>query len=161
MFDTPKGAWTILPSAFRLEGDRYVGELDRYSVECFLRRFQFDYRVMSHLRSVLSPTDPVGRLTDDEVIDIIAMRLASRDLVFREGNIRRTPGSTSRKSQEVEPEPAPAGAPLSPGPKAVEPDPNTFDGDHDGQAQAGGLQTGSALGLPVCAVCQKQAQGAA
>jgi hypothetical protein len=88
MFDAPKGPWEIVPFAFSSADDRHIDELDREGVESFLRQFKSDYGVMSHLRAVLAPTDPVGRLTDDQVIVTVAWRLATHDLLFR-GTIRR------------------------------------------------------------------------
>lgn len=76
------------------ETDAYVDIPDRASVEGFLRGFTFDYTTMSHLRSVLSPTDPVSRYSDDEVIRVIASRLVSRQLVLRKRAWRWGGGSS-------------------------------------------------------------------
>jgi hypothetical protein len=83
MSDQPKGPWEIVPFARRSAAYQYIDELDLYDFETFLRQFKFDYRVISHLRKVLALTDPVPRLTDDQVIDIVARRLVIRDLVLK------------------------------------------------------------------------------
>jgi hypothetical protein len=88
MFDSPKGPWEIVPFARSSTADQYVAELDRPEVERFLRQFKADYSVMSRLRGLLAPTDPVSRFTDDQVIKIIAWRLATRELWFRK-TVRR------------------------------------------------------------------------
>lgn len=156
MFDTPDGTWAVLPSAFRSASDQDIRELDRYSVESFLRRFKSDYPIMAHLREVLAPTDPVYRLTDDQVINIVARRLASRELVFREISVRPgISGSGGGQSKPAEPAQAPAPAPSSPASKAVEPEPATFASNHDGTAQAAVLETGAALAVPFLEECNQ------
>jgi hypothetical protein len=157
MFDTPDGTWAVLPSAFRSASDQDIREVDRYSVESFLRRFKSDYGIMSHLREVLAPTDPVYRLTDDQVINIVSRRLASRELVLRETSVS-TPGisgSGGGQSKPAEPAQASAPAPSRPASKAVEPEPATFSSNHDGTAQAAVLETGAAQAVPFLEECNQ------
>lgn len=90
MFDPPKGPWEIVPFARCSKADRYIDILDRTDVEWFLRQYKFDYRIMLHLRELLAPTDPVHRLNDDQVIEIVTWRLATRELVLRQRVWRRS-----------------------------------------------------------------------
>jgi hypothetical protein len=90
MFDPPKGKWQILPSWRATPKDRRFGLLDRTPLEDFLRQYRFDYRIMSALRDLLTATDPVSRLEDDEVIELIAWRLATKELVIRQPDVQET-----------------------------------------------------------------------
>ena len=80
MIDVPEGSWEIVHWSV---AEASVDIPDRASAEEFLRRFKSDYMIMRHLRSVLAPTDPVSRYSDDTVIDVIAARLVSGQLVLR------------------------------------------------------------------------------
>jgi hypothetical protein len=156
VFDQPQGYWEIVPFASSLPSDQYVHILDRWSVEAFLRQFKFDYAIMSHMRAVLSSTDPVSRLTDDEVITTILARLVSGELLFRRKRWRRT--STYGGPRQEQAKPA-AEVPLSaaaPAHREVESEPNTFSLNHDVQAQTAALEAAASLGIPFCKECEKQ-----
>ncbi|HTX38154.1 MAG TPA: hypothetical protein VME43_24155 [Bryobacteraceae bacterium] len=84
MITPPRDPWLILPSWRSVTSDRRFQVYDRIDLEAFLRLFKFDYRLISGWRDLLAPTDPVGRFTDDDVIETIAWRLSTRELVIRE-----------------------------------------------------------------------------
>lgn len=124
MFKPPEGHWQIVP-AFRCpKGDHNIQMLDRWDVEWFLRGFLADFRVMENLRILLAGTDPVYRMTDDEVVETISWRLATRELVFCTDQRRAEApasgggggdgGDDQKKDQPAaEPAPATAAAPES------------------------------------------------
>jgi len=166
MFEPPKGKWEVVPFARSSATDAYIEELDRTTVEWFLRQFKSNYGIMSHLRDVLAPTDPVSRLTDDQVIKTVAWRLATRDLMFRRWAWRLrevAPSSGEGSADNDAPDYAGAAVPAAaprPSQQAEEPDPNTFGDGHDAQAQAAGLQAAAAAGVPFCEECQKRGKAA-
>ncbi|HTX39057.1 MAG TPA: hypothetical protein VME43_28730 [Bryobacteraceae bacterium] len=94
MFDPPKGRWEILASWRATPKDRRFDLLDRTPLEEFLRLYRFDLRIMSEMRQILTSTDPVSRFTDDEVIDTIAWRLATKELVIRQPDFQVTSPSS-------------------------------------------------------------------
>jgi hypothetical protein len=158
MFDPPKGRWEILPVARGTPQDRRFELLDRTDLEQFLRQYLFDYGVMLDLRQLLALSDPVSRFTDDEVIDTIAWRLATKELVIRQADRKVTtpsPGSGDG-DEDAKPTPAPSlpDAPASAAPPAEEPEPSTFGPGTDGQAQAAALTAAAAQGSPFCQQCQ-------
>jgi hypothetical protein len=157
MFDPPKEPWEILPAWQSWPKDRWFDVPDRPDLDGFLRQYKFDSRVMSNLRAVLAATDPVSRFDDDEVIETIAWRLATRELVLRQDFRRgstRDPGGGDNKDQP-KPQPAPPAGPSAPAPPAEAPEPNTFGANHDAQAQAGALAGAAKQGAPFCAACEK------
>ncbi len=158
MFDTPKGHWEILPVSRATAKDRRFDLLDRPDLECFLRGSLFDYRIMVTLRQLLAPTDPVSRFTDDEVVDTIAWRLATKELVIRQADWKGTSppsgGGGGDDDAQVKPAQDLPDAPSTP-PPAVELDPNTFGSNLDAQAQAGALAAAAAAGAPFCQQCEK------
>ncbi len=81
MFKRPDGPWRIVPFAESVSTDLTVDFLDRWAVEQFLSEHKSSYGVMSHLREVLAPTDPVSRFSDDEVVSLITSRLTTRDIM--------------------------------------------------------------------------------
>ena len=83
LFDLAPGSWEIIPSARISADDASIAAPDHGAAEGFLRQFLGDFMIMSRLREVLALTDPVFLLTDDSVIDILAWRLASRELVVK------------------------------------------------------------------------------
>jgi len=149
MFDPPKWSWKVLPTIDKLPTDEFVDYLDRTPVEWFLRRFRYDFRVMLHLREVLAHTDPVGRFTDDEVIETIAWKLASHELVLRRKFLRIYEAPSPEEDEDGD-SPALEGSQS----KAEGPDPDTFPGEHD--AQAGCLRAAAQSGAAFCQQCEQR-----
>jgi hypothetical protein len=115
MFDPPRDPWEILPAWRASLQDRRYDFLDRAELEAFLRRFLFDYRIMSDLRQLLTSTDPASRFTDDEVVETIAWKLATKELVIRDSEKKTTApasdgGGDQKDAQAKKPQPVPAGA---------------------------------------------------
>jgi hypothetical protein len=156
MFDSPKEPWEILPAWQSWPKDRWFDVPDRPDLDDFLRQYKFDCRVMSNLREVLSATDPVSLFDDDEVIETVAWKLATRELVLRQDFRRgsRDPGGGDNKDQP-KPQPAPPSGPAAKAPPAEAPEPPTFGANHDAQAQAGALGGAAKQGAPFCAACEK------
>jgi len=157
MFDKPDGPWEIVPFARSIPTDEYVDRLDRWPLDQFLRPLKSDYMMMMRLRGLLSQSFPVGRCTNDEVIDIIVSRLVSHDLLIRkrpEEKIDSDGGGGSNASAGA----SASSSPSVPAPKAKEPEPNTFSGNHDGNAQASSLGAAAASGVPLVEECQSQGQ---
>jgi len=84
MFQPPKGGWEIIPAWQSTTKDQRFDVTDRASLEDFLHRHKSDFGVMQELRHLLAATDPVGGFTDDQVIETIAWRVATRVLLMRE-----------------------------------------------------------------------------
>ncbi|HUB80299.1 MAG TPA: hypothetical protein VMB03_15960 [Bryobacteraceae bacterium] len=83
MFEPPEGSWEIIPFAQCAEKDRFIDFLERPELVRFLRRFKSDRRVMAHLRSVLTPRYQISLFENDEVIELIAWKVATRQLALR------------------------------------------------------------------------------
>ncbi len=114
----PKDPWEILPAWRATPQDRRFDVLDRADLDDFLRHHKFDHGLMMRLRDLLATTDPVGRFTDDQVIDAIAWKLATRELVIREPRKGATGpaasggggGQNQAKADAADQTPAPARA---------------------------------------------------
>jgi len=189
MFDPPKGTWQILPAwqAFALSRSgsssssgsakspsasgaassstppkpkiAHFDTPDRQDLENFLRRFLFDYRIMNHLREALSLVDPVSRLTDHEVVETVAAKLASRELIMKVNPVPKSdtspPGSTPSSGQG-----APSDSDSAPSAASGSSDdegPNTFGSDNDAQSQAQALADAASQGTPFCQQCNSPA----
>ncbi len=158
MIVPPKDPWEILPAWQSTPNDRRFDLTDRTDIEDFLRPFKFDLRLITRMRDLLAPTDPVGRFTDDEVIETIAWRLSTRELVLREPRKGTTgPASGGGGSEQGAPQPEIDAAPAAAAPSSDEPDPDTL-GDSDAQAQAAALTAASAQGSPLVQQCQPPKQ---
>jgi hypothetical protein len=83
MLDLPEGIWEIVPFERHKAADKYVESLDRAEAEDFLRQYKSDSTILLDLRELLGRIEPVYRMTDDQVIDQIASRLASRQMLLR------------------------------------------------------------------------------
>ena len=83
MFEPPEGPWEIIPFARSSESDQYIDFLERPAFVHFLRQFKSDRRVMAHLRGVLTPPYPISLFEDDEVIELIAWKVAVHQLAIR------------------------------------------------------------------------------
>jgi hypothetical protein len=160
MFKPPRGSWEIVPFASCSDADGVIDVLDQGVVEAFLRQYKPDLAMMSHMRDVLTLTDSVSRFSDDEVIATVVWRLAARQLRFRKFFFRPRKEMPAEETSQPPSEDPTSGAGLT-SPKGEEPEPNTFAGDHDGQAQAAALRTAAAAGVPFCEECEKQRQAAA
>ncbi len=84
MIAPPKDPWEILPAWQSTLKDRRFSILDRTDIEDFLRHHKFEHGLMTRLRDLLAAMEPVGRFTDDQVIEAVAWKLATRELVLRE-----------------------------------------------------------------------------
>jgi hypothetical protein len=160
MFKPPRGSWQIVPFATCADADGVIDVLDQSVVETFLRQYKPDLAMMSHMRDVLTLTDPVSLFSDDEVVRTVAWRLAARQLRFRRFFWRPRVEAPAQETPQPPSEDPTGGAGLT-APAGEEPDPNTFGGDHDGQAQAAALRAAAADGTPFCEECEKQRQAAA
>jgi len=152
--DPPKGRWQIVPSWRSAFTDRRFGPHERTELEDFLRPFKPDLAVMSHLRDVLNSTDPVGRFTDDEVVETVAWRLSTKELVLRQSPIRMVPDAGGGGSSDQQAAQPPAETSQASPAVPDEPDPDTFGGDSDQQAQASALGAAAGQGSPFCEQCQ-------
>lgn len=84
MIELPAGTpWEIVQPGACKPDDKSVLATDHESAEAFLRQFLPDFMMMSRLREILGQTDPVYLLNDDSVIDLLAWRLGSRQLVLK------------------------------------------------------------------------------
>jgi len=160
MFKPPRGSWEIIPFASCSDKDGVIDVLDQGVVEAFLRQFKPDLATMSHMRDVLTLTDPVSRFSDDEVIATVAWRLAARQLRFRKFFFRPRREMPAAETSQPPTQDTSSGAGLT-APAGEEPDPSTFAGNHDGQAQAAALRAAAASGVPFCEECEKQRRAAA
>jgi hypothetical protein len=161
MIDPRQGSWEIVPFARHKAAGRYVQSLDRGEAEDFLRLRRSDFSFLFELRELLSRTDPVHRMTDDQVIETIACRLATRELLLRVTERRWEGDSGGNEKSEKQSVPEPDRAPSSAPPKIEEPEPNFFDSSHDGAAQAAALEAAAESGVPFCQECEKQKRAAA
>ena len=84
MFDAPEDPWQIVPLAAKEREDRYIDYPDRPAFVRFLRQYKPDRRVMQHLRGVLTPPIQISNFGDDEVIEMIAAKVAAHQLAIRE-----------------------------------------------------------------------------
>lgn len=84
MFDAPEDPWQIVPLSAKQREDRYIDYPDRPSFVRFLRQYKSDRRVMQHLRGVLTPPIQISKFEDDEVIEMIAAKVAAHQLAIRE-----------------------------------------------------------------------------
>lgn len=160
MIDLCPGTWEIVPFARHNAADRYVESLDQGEAEGFLRPHKSDYGFLFELRELLSRTDPVHRMTDEQVIETIACRLATRELLLRvtERHWEGDPGGNEKSEKQSVPEPV--HGPSTPSPKVEEPEQSFFDSSHDGAAQAAALQAAAESGIPFCQECEKQKRAA-
>jgi len=155
MFERPDGEWEIIHFAESEPPDEYVYEVDRGRVRDFLRHFVSDRTVMSALRRLLNRFIPVGRYTDEDVIDVVVARLVARHLLLRRH--RRNwdsaggGGAASGRQQSSSESSGPAVS----SPKAPEPEADTFS-NNDGKAQAAALAAAAAAGVPFCEECARQ-----
>jgi hypothetical protein len=83
VFESPDGPWEIVSFTRSWETDIFIDFVDRPRFVSFLRQFKSDRTVMSHLRGVLCEFYPVLRLSDDDVIEVVAWRLAAHHLALR------------------------------------------------------------------------------
>lgn len=157
MFERPDGEWEIIPFANSVPSDEYVDMLDRWRLQEFLRLFKADFWIMSRLRVVLYQSGPVSRYTDDEVIEQIAARLVSRELLFRRHLVIRTGSEGGGRSEGSQHKAAASLGPSSRAAKVEEPEANTFF-NNNGKAQAASLLAAAASGVPFCEECQKGGQ---
>lgn len=160
MIDLRQGTWEIVPFARHNAAERYVESLDRGDAEGILRERKSDYGFLFELRDLLSRTDPVHRMTDEQVIETIACRLATRELLLRvtERRWEGDPGGNEKSEKQSVPEPVHGSS--APSPKIVEPEQNFFASSHDGAAQAAALEAAAESGVPFCEECEKQKRAA-
>jgi hypothetical protein len=83
VFDPPDGQWEIVPFARSWEEDEFIEFPDRPTFVRFLRQFKPDRKVMLHLRGVLTPPYQVSRFSDDQVIELVAWKVAVHHLALR------------------------------------------------------------------------------
>ena len=83
MFEPPRGLWEIIPFAHSTEKDKFIDFLERPEFIRFLRQFKSDRKVMAHLRGVLTPPYQISLFEDDEVIELIAWKVAVHQLAIR------------------------------------------------------------------------------
>jgi hypothetical protein len=160
MFKPPRGSWEIVPFASCSDKDGVIDILDQSVVEAFLRQYKPDLAVMSHLRDVLTLSDPVSLFSDDEVVRTVAWRLVARQLRFRKYFWRPRKEMPAEETSQPPTQDTSSSTGLT-SPTSEEPDPSTFAGNHDGQAQAAALRAAAASGVPFCEECEKQRQAAA
>jgi hypothetical protein len=84
VFDAPEDPWQIVPFGFKQPEDRFIEFPDRPAFVRFLRQYKSDRRVMLHLRGVLTPPIQISKFDDDEVIEMIAAKVAAHHLAIRE-----------------------------------------------------------------------------
>jgi hypothetical protein len=83
VFKPPEGPWEIIPFALCSEKDRFIDFLERPELVRFLRQFKGNLKVMANLRDVLTPPYQISLFDDDEVIELIAWKVAVRQLAIR------------------------------------------------------------------------------
>lgn len=83
MFEPPEGPWEIIPFAHCSEKDKFIDFLERPAFIRFLRQFKSDRKVMAYLRGVLTPPYQISLFEDDEVIELIAWKVAVHQLAIR------------------------------------------------------------------------------
>jgi len=146
-----------------LEGARdCVMFFSREDAVAYLRRIPLRQDDISRLRSLLAGEFwGVYRLSDHEVIDQVAVRLAQRTLSLVETAVRQESVSYSavpeprrqEMPQRPTPQPPRVGTP-SPAPSQPPPEANPLDEiDHDAQAVT--LEAAAQGGVPFCAECEK------
>ena len=159
MIDLRQGTWEIVPFARHNAADRYVESIDSREAENILRQRKSEFCFLFELRELLSHTDPVYRMTDDHVIETIAYRLATRELLLRvtERRWEGDPGGNEKSNKQNTPQIHGTSSPT----KIEEPEQSSFDSSHDGAAQAAALQAAAESGVPFCQECEKQSRAAA
>ena len=84
MLSYRRGSLEIVRSARRSASDVYLELSDRAAAEVVLRQFRGDCAKMSQLRAVLAETKPfLSRLSDDDVIQMLASQLAAGQLLVK------------------------------------------------------------------------------
>ena len=83
MFEPPEGPWEIIPFPEYSEKDQFIDFLERPEFVRFLRQFKGNLKVMANLRDVLTPPYQISLFDDDEVIELIAWKVAVRQLAIR------------------------------------------------------------------------------
>lgn len=83
MFEPPQGEWEIVRWAFCSDKDVFIEYLDRPAFVRFLRQFKRDRKVMANLRSVLMPPYQISLADNDEVIEMVAWKVAAHHLAIR------------------------------------------------------------------------------
>jgi hypothetical protein len=84
VFDPPDEPWEIVPFFRAWNEDHYIDFPDRPAFVRFLREYKSDRKVMLHLRGVLTPPYQISKFDDDEVIEMIAWKVAVRQLAIRQ-----------------------------------------------------------------------------
>jgi hypothetical protein len=162
MLDLRDGSWEIVPFDRHRTADKYVDSLERGEAEDFQRQYRSDAMTVAQLREFLTQTEPAHRMTDDQVIEMIASRLASRQLLLRvtprrwEGD---PTGGDENNDKSSAPSPPPAAS--SSAAKTTAPEPSSFGAGHDSEAQAAALVAAAESGVPFCQECEKQNRAAA
>src|ERR1035438_2330612 len=92
-----------------IEGDRrstadaYVDLKDLSAAEAFLRRFKGDPMVIAQLRASLAKTEfNLSRKSDDQVIRMLAIMLATGQLLVKAADLYLYPGSVSAGAMNAE-----------------------------------------------------------
>ena len=83
MFEAPEGTWEIIPFPTCTDQDQFINYVERPEFIRFLRQFKSDRKVMAHLRGLLTPPYQVALFDNDEVIEIVAWKVAARQLAIR------------------------------------------------------------------------------
>jgi hypothetical protein len=107
MFGSRSGDWEIVPAS-RAHAGQLTNGIDQVEAEEYLQQFKLDLMAMLQLRRLLISTDPVCQFSDDEVIRVVASRLASGEFVLgRPTSIRKqttsSPGGPATREQEMRP----------------------------------------------------------
>jgi len=115
MVDPPKEPWQILPSSSANQQDRRFSTSDRPGLEDFLHHCKMNHSMLSHMREVLVHSDPVGGYDDDEVVETVAAKLSSGELVIREpGEDREEPPAVTDHKSKDQGKPGTTGKPGTP-----------------------------------------------
>jgi hypothetical protein len=122
----------------------------------FLAKFKNDTAAMAGFRKLAGAGAGVGRgLSDQQVLQAIARQMVSGQLLIAEQRGLVDKGHLSGKAPEASPEPPPRERQSEAA--ATPDDPETFEPDHDGVAQANVLIAASASGVPFCEQCSRDA----
>lgn len=132
---------------------------DLHSALQFLNGFRSDATAMAMLRRQVSKNGTAtsqANVPDEQIVQTLARMLVSGELVVAYPNRQRYPDSPPPEAE------APPAAPPPRQKKETAPieDEPTFDGKHDGVAQAAVLIQAARSGIPFCEECSRAAKSA-